>query len=85
MLSLALFNEFLRFSNYKMSITLLIFQYVIDRLRLSNYKVNNIIPNHNYINPTKSSHCLQIITYSFPGDAESSGSWLKTAPLEPRI
>ena len=50
---------------YKISITLLIFQYVIDRLRLSNHKVNNIIPNPNYINPTKSSHCLQIITYSF--------------------
>ncbi len=70
---------------YKISITLLIFQYVIDRLRLSNHKVNNNIPNPNYISPTKSSHCLQIITYSFPGGAESSGSWLKNAPLESLI
>ena len=85
MLSLALILEFPTFTNHKISITLLIFQYVIDRLRLSNYKVNNIIPNPNYINPTKSSHCLQIITYSFPRDAESSGLWLKIMPLEPRI
>lgn len=35
--------EFLRFSNYKMSITLLIYQYVLGRLCLSNCKGNNKI------------------------------------------
>lgn len=33
--------EFLRFSNYKMSITLLIFQYVLERLCQSECKINN--------------------------------------------
>lgn len=36
--------EFLRFSNYKISITLLIFQNVSDRLRLSKRKFSDNIP-----------------------------------------
>ncbi|GFI67606.1 hypothetical protein IMSAG192_01138 [Muribaculaceae bacterium] len=44
MLSLALIFEFPTFTNHKMSITLLIFQYVLERLCQSECKFNNNIP-----------------------------------------
>lgn len=63
----------------------LYFQMSWNDSRQSECKVNNKIPNPNYISSVKSSHCLQIITYSLSEGAESSGSCHKTVPPEPNI